>query len=209
MKTAIEVSKLNEVSIAITPHAELAKKEALESAAIILKVENDMQQQMAADARVSLKRVLKQVEASRKDVKAPVLEMGKAIDRLAANFSDELQAQDARIESLILPYELQKRKVAAEEEKKRQEAIAAIPQGTPQWEEAVRAKPIEAAKVEGQSARMVDKFEVLDLMALAKSHPHLVRMEPNVSAINGFLKSGLPVPASIRAWKEIDTTVRT
>ncbi len=209
MKTAIEVSNLNEVSIKLTEHAELAKREALEGSALIKSVTSDMTQQMAADANVKLKLVLKAVEVSRKDVKALVLEMGKRIDSLAKSFCEDLEMEYERVVKLIAPYEEGKRKAAAELEAKRQEEISKLKEGTPEWEAAVRAKPVEAAKTEGMTGRMVDKFEVLDLKALSISHPHLVRMEPNTSAINSFLKSGQPVPRSIRAWKELDVNART
>lgn len=208
MKTAIEVSNLNEVSIKLTEHAELAKREALEASSLIKAVTNDLTQQMAADANVAIKKVLKAVESSRKDVKAPVLEMGRKIDALAKEFIEELEIEESRIDHLIVPYELEKRKAAQILEEQRQASIKSLKEGTPEWEEAVRGKPVEAAKTEGMVGVMVDKFEVLNIMELVKTHPHLVRCEPNVAQINAFLKAGHPVPSSIRAWKEMDIRAR-
>lgn len=254
MKTAIEIHKIEDVKLSITEHAHLAKKDALEAAALIKTVSSDMTQQAAADANVSIKKVLKVVESSRKEIKAPVIAMGKEIDRMAEEFSEDLELESRRLERMIAPYEEGKRKAAAEAEAKRQAEIRKLEEENrkaqeeaarkireaqeaaaksaneadkkradelaakmkaeadkkdAEYEEALRAKPIQATKTEGLVGKEVIKFEVLDIVALSRSHPHLVRMEVNVSAMNIFLKSEQPIPVSIRTWKEFDVNART
>lgn len=105
-------------------------------------------------------------------------------------------------------------KSANEADKKRADELAAklkaeADKKSEEYEDSLRARPIEAKKTEGLTGREVIKFEVLDIIALSRSHPHLVRIEVNLSAMNSFLKSGQPVPSSIKTWKEFDVSPRT
>lgn len=105
-------------------------------------------------------------------------------------------------------------KSANEADKKRADELAAklkaeADKKDEEYEETLRAKPIQATKTEGLVGKEVIKFEVLNITELAKTHPHLVKMEVSVSAMNVFLKSGQPIPASVKVWKEFDVNART
>jgi len=60
-----------------------------------------------------------QVEASRVDVKGPVLEWGRTIDGLAKNLLAPLDSEQARLKKLMNTYAAAKQKLAEEAERKR------------------------------------------------------------------------------------------
>ena len=69
-------------------------------------------------------RLLKETEDGRKAVKAPVLDLGKRIDAAAAEFIATIEAQKARLSGMLVAYETEQRRIAAEAERVRQAEIA-------------------------------------------------------------------------------------
>jgi hypothetical protein len=74
----------------------------------------------------SMKKLITGVEKARKEVKAPVLALGKKIDAIAEAAVTELLGEVRRIESLILPYEQKRREIIAEQERVAAAALAKI-----------------------------------------------------------------------------------
>jgi len=68
-------------------------------------------------------RLLKETEDGRKLVKAPVLDLGKRIDAAAAEFVQTLEPHKTRLNGMLVAYETEQRRIAAEAERKRQEEI--------------------------------------------------------------------------------------
>lgn len=85
----------------ITPDAQTLKRHALERAKPILKVETDDEQAIAVAALRELKSIRVGIEATRKSVKAPVIELGKQIDTIASDFIQEAISEELRIQGLI------------------------------------------------------------------------------------------------------------
>jgi hypothetical protein len=80
-------------------------------------------ERVATIAGVSLKKILNAAEASRKDVKAPVLDVGKRIDGLAAEYVAPITAALARLGALLARWQEAERQRVAAEERARQAEI--------------------------------------------------------------------------------------
>ena len=92
--TALLVRDDSALSVVITAHAGELKTNALESASLIRKVETATQQELAVSVQSEIKALLKLVEDSRTEAKAPILDYGRAIDTAAKNFVAELKTAD-------------------------------------------------------------------------------------------------------------------
>lgn len=102
----------------ITQDAWTLKKAALEAARPVARVETPEQQQVAIEALQKLKEVRAGIEASRKLVKAPVLELGRKIDEIARNYVEEIERQYGRLSGLINHYQQKLLRERSQEELK-------------------------------------------------------------------------------------------
>lgn len=66
--------------------------------------------------------VIKRMEASRVEVKAPVLDLSKRIDKMASDFSAPIQAELDRVKRLVSDHHAKEAARIAEENRKREEA---------------------------------------------------------------------------------------
>lgn len=108
------------ISIDLTKEAAEAKSTALTLAGMVKIVKDDQTAIQCANARRGIKDILREVEASRKQVKAPLLKLGKDIDAKASEFVSDLQLEDSRLESMQTPYEIKKREELRKAEETRQ-----------------------------------------------------------------------------------------
>lgn len=126
----------------ITPSAQELKVQALALARPIAKVENEQEQAIAIDALQALKAIRTGMEATRKSVKAPVLELGRQIDSIASDFLDDCSKQEGRLQGLINHYQRKQLEAQrAEEERVRREQAEAL-----RLEDEARRKREEAEK---------------------------------------------------------------
>ena len=176
------------------------------------------------------------LEASRKELKDPVFQLGKRIDAAAKAEDAELEKEETRVQALVNDFqtlELAKlraaenarrleeeriegeRKEALEREIARQQAIGQAPnldaldaiQEKFNAESAALPVP-EQHKAEGQ--RVTEDFEitVTDIWMLARAHPACVKIEPRLSEIKAMLKAGVKV-AGITFKKTVSSTTTT
>lgn len=103
------------LAVDINPEAEKRKSDLCEKAVEIVTIDDDFTMEMAVGCLRSLKWFLDEIEDSRKEIKAPVLTIGKTIDTKAKEFSDSLATEQVRINKLVTAYN---------NEKTRQNAIA-------------------------------------------------------------------------------------
>jgi len=212
--------------VLFTEDAKALASEALESAALVVKVDSAGSQELAVDAQKSCRRVIKLVEDARKVVKAPVLDYGRAIDAAAEKFVADLKREEMRVAKLAGDYQaLLLAKARSEEAAKRAELTALEKQ---REEQLAAAKSLEEReqiqaehcqlqqalsvltappKAEGQSVEEVWCFEVENPHLLANSHPTFVTIEPKRREITEALKGGFTVKG-IKAWKEVRSRVR-
>ena len=203
-----------------------AKAEALESSALIGKVRNATENELAVQAQAKLKSVLQMVEASRKTVKAPVIELGRAIDRVASEFINDVKAEDLRIGRLIGDFqqlEIAKLKSAeaarleslTDLEKRREEELATATTHEERDEiqaryneEARQQAAVQPVRAAGQVVKEDYEVEVDDPAILARCHyPELCSITPKVGAIKEAIRQGRKV-YGVSAKPVVTATVR-
>jgi len=188
----------------------------------------------AAAALTAVASLVRSVEGSRKEVKAPVLEVGKRIDSIAKEFMGPLEKEKGRLETLVGSYqEAQKRKAErerqeaaeaqakalAEMQEKQAEALAAGDEAAADAARAEAADKIAASQIavtnaegpkpDGIVTRTTWDFEVCDLQTLFKARPDLCIVTPNNAAIRAIVKAtnGQQIPG-VRVWQKSAAIVR-
>lgn len=218
MDTLMTVNNVGAVEIDMAPDALAVKTATLAAAALVQTVSDAFTLDTAAEALKSVNALLKQVEACRKQVKGPVLDLGKKIDATAAAFCAELTKEKARIGTLIATYEVAMRKEREAAERRMREEQARIRAETAQQfnaaqTDADRSAVIDAAKAQlasvavdapdarpkGLSLRTTLKFEVVDAAKLMASHPEL--FSPDEKKIRMALKINRNLPG-VNVWEE-------
>ena len=131
--------------ITITPEAERQKATILTAARAVVAVTDNDSCDIAQSRLRSLASVRTAVESSRKIVKAPVIDLGKKIDGIAADFVADVVAEEARLSALVTEYAREQQRIkreaelAAEQERQRVER---------ERHEAEMAAQREAARIE-------------------------------------------------------------
>jgi len=97
------------------------RQDVLDDSATIITVTTPVTQKTAVEAARAIASLLKAVETSRKEAKAPVLDLGQRIDATAKEFIKDVLAEEARLKRLLTDYEIEQRRLAMEAERKRQE----------------------------------------------------------------------------------------
>ena len=131
--------------IQITPEAEAQKAIILSAARAVVAVTDPDSCDIAQSRLRSLASVRTAVESSRKIVKAPVIDLGKRIDGIAADFVADVVAEESRLSGLVAEYAREQQRIkreaelAAEQERQRVER---------ERHEAEMAAQREAARIE-------------------------------------------------------------
>jgi len=228
---ALVVPNIDLASLRITADAQLQKDNALHGAKTVLAVTDADSQQVAVNHLAILKRFLKDLEASRTDVKKPAIDLGKKIDALAKETAAEVEIEVERINKIVSDFlraqqakAEAKRKFQESIDRKRQEQLALEAKSlkeqgrTEEAAEVVQQVAIVAAqqpkplmtppKAHGMSARTVWKFEVLNAREILAVRPDLVKVEASPIDINRAIAAGLRECAGLRIYEDIQTSVR-
>ena len=153
--------------IQITPEAETQKATILSASRAVVAVTDPDSCDIAQSRLRSLASVRTAVESSRKIVKAPVIDLGKRIDGIAADFVADVVAEEARLSGLVTEYAREQQRIkreaelAAEQERQRVEK---------ERHEAEMAAQREAARIERErqaAERAAHESEIARLKAEA------------------------------------------
>jgi hypothetical protein len=153
--------------IQITPEAEKQKATIINAARAVVAVTDADSCDIAQSRLRLLASVRTAVESSRKLVKAPVIDLGKRIDGIAADFVAEVIAEEARLSGLVTEYAREQQRIkreaelAAEQERQRIER---------ERHEAEMAAQREAARIERErqaAERAAHEAEIARLKAEA------------------------------------------
>lgn len=129
MKETITVTGMTGVTTTTTDEVRQQRDELLLAARFLGAVTNDDEAKQAADTMIELKALAKTVEAGRTDAKAPVIALGKAIDGLAAELTDEVNVEAKRLGLIIGTYQTEQRRLHEARQReawqKEQEILAA------------------------------------------------------------------------------------
>jgi len=224
--------------VQVTDSAHQLRREILTESRQVVEVKNTFDQAVAAESLTNINKLTKEIEAARKDVKSPVLELGRDIDSAAKVFNAELVAESRRVGSLLSSYmeaervkadqarrraEEEQRKILAEQELKERKAMEAAKEDGKfierhekiERETAERLRDSQqnqvvasAPKPEGVSLRQTWKYEIIDIGELAKARPELVTYEPNRGAINAIVKAGARNIPGVRIYSETTTITK-
>ena len=153
--------------IQITPEAEKQKATILTAARAVVAVTDADTCDIAQSRLRLLASVRNAVESSRKQVKAPVIDLGKKIDGIAADFVADVVAEESRLSGLVTEY-------AREQQRLKREAELAAEQERQRVErerhEAEMAAQREAARIERErqaAERAAHEAEIARLKAEA------------------------------------------
>ena len=153
--------------IQITPEAEKQKATIISAARAVVAVTDADSCDIAQSRLRSLASVRNAVESSRKQVKAPVIDLGKRIDGIAADFVADVVAEESRLSGLVTEY-------AREQQRLKREAELAAEQERQRVErerhEAEMAAQREAARIERErqaAERAAHEAEIARLKAKA------------------------------------------
>ena len=162
----ITLSGIPEVTITLSAEAHLLKASALEAARKIDVVDDEATQEQAAAALSNISGLLKKLEATRTEVKSPVLDLGRQIDTLAKQFAAQLNEEKARLTDAV-PAHFRREKAKADMERRMLEAMAE--KKRKQAEEDARKLDEERRKLEAAALNAKTEERARELDAQAKA----------------------------------------
>jgi hypothetical protein len=188
-------------SAAMTEAAAALKSHALESAALIGRVDNAKTQDKAVAAQKEIGELLTVAEKARKAAKEPALEFGRRIDDAAKAFVSDLKEEQLRIATLVGDFQALEQAKARAAEQARIEEQRKIEQERRNAElKAIREAEIEKARLDAEQRELARQAaasknkreaELLELqraeverqraLAEAKSHEDLDRINAQAS----------------------------
>ena len=158
--------------------------------------------EMARLVAVSIRTHLKEVESARVELTKPLLDGQRLLKALADDHIKPLKDELMRLERLATVFlEAEQSRVAAEMKARLELAAEAK---TDADFAIISNEPLpEINRARGQTMKQVMKITVTDIVALAKARPELVRMEPNLSAINALCVPDMPnlPPGLLLSWE--------
>jgi colicin import membrane protein len=171
----LAISGLTNFSVTISDDAQQRKADALELSRSITAVSNAAQQQDAITAAALIKGLLKSVEATREELKRPILDAGRELDDCAKIYSGNLKAELARVEKLASNWQAQ--------ENRRLEAIR-LEQERIAREAAEKAEQerLAALAAEQERQRQADAARLRELEAIQAAATEEARLAAQVLA---------------------------
>ena len=184
---------------------------------------------------IQMRKHVKQLDEMRKKITTPLDDAKKIVKEFFDNHCADLSGEIIRLKKLGGNFiESENRRVALEEQKKRDEFLAAQKKqfefdeaakfATTSFEKMMANHKLESAKAEvqsiiatpepvmekakGQTMKQVLRYEVTDIFELVKARPDLCRIEAKASAINSTCHPNLPVPG-LKLWFENQSTYTT
>lgn len=223
---------IQQTDIALTQSGQLLIDDALSKCALIGKVGNEIENKVAVEAQIELKRVLKVLEDSRIDTVKPALEFQRKVNEFFKAKGEELKSELMRVGVLASDYvTAQEAKRKADEasrmdglsklERERQDALSAA--NSHEERDAIQAHYDERARVEsatfvpapsvkakGQGVK--DDWEILvtDVHTFARLYPNCVNITPKMTEIKALLRAGIKMTEAqgIRATPKLAVGVR-
>ena len=214
-------------SLTIDPNAHERKQEILALSSDITKVTTNDE---SGDARVHLSRLSAmriEVDKCRKEIKEPVLRVGKLIDQAAKDFLSDIEMEENRIKGLIGDHANEVARLKAIAEAEERKAFELARQAREAVEESGRIADVLAHKAAvaaklaasnevaetkvAQGVRFAWDFEVTDIAKLYSLRPDLVELTFRRSLIlatlkdmdeHGYTVEALATELGIRAFKK-------
>jgi len=173
----LKIGDTKSVAVEITPEAYADRTRAITAASAVTAVTTAAEQATAVTALRSLKALGIQVEKSRKEAKAPVLELGRRIDATAETFLRDITVEDPRVTALLTAYEVEQRRIAAEAEKVRQAEVARLAEEERQKQAEIQRQIAEAQKQQRQAREAAQNAESREELADAARKAEAAKAE--------------------------------
>ncbi len=166
----------------ITPEAFALRNQAIERARPIQSVTNNQEQAAAVEALRDLKAIRTGIETTRKSVKAPVLELGKKIDNVAADFVEDVLKHEGRLSGMINHFQRKK----LDEQRQEAERLAREQKEADRLREqaAVENDPNKKSALEQQAFEKQMETEVSGTITVAKPKGLVVRERVNFRIVD-------------------------
>ena len=179
-------------------------------------VNSDQTQQIAVDRLNEMKKLVRDVEATRKEVNGPLASLKKTIDASAKSFVEPLEREIARLNACVTVRLKQQEaeRIAAEKERREMlakleaerieneakalaattvEEVIAVQEATKKIEAAQTVAIVqkEQPKVVGLVNRKIPQFDIESIEELVKSRPDLCDITPSRSRISAAIRDGM------------------
>jgi len=175
--------------VSLTEHAVSRKKDVLAMSQGITEIATEEQMEACNPVLRSIKGALKECEDSRKELKEPVLEICKKIDKAAKDYIEPLLKEEARLKGLTAGF-IQSQQVAQIQDVRESGETEIVATGG-----------------SGISAVEVWDFTVEDEKQAYLASPGLFELVPKKSAIIAAGKAGFPTPF-IKVFKTTGVRVK-
>ncbi len=157
--TLIVASRRDLPVFSFNASAREAKTAALEKAALIAKVTDADSKTIAVRAQQALKKVVSDIEKTRKELKEPLLQAGRQLDNLCAAESLDLEKEFGRVSNAVKEFDDAERRRVLEEERLQREELARIEREKQAEIERIRreqeAREAEARRVQEAADKVV------------------------------------------------------
>lgn len=173
----LRIGDTKSVVVEITPEAYADRTRAIAAASEVTAVTTAVEQATAVTALRALKALAKQVETSRKEAKAPVLELGRRIDATAETFIRDITVDDARVTALLTAYEVEQQRIAAEAEKVRQAEVARLAEEERKKQAEIQRQIAEAEKQQSEAREAAQNAESREELAEAARKAEAAKAE--------------------------------
>lgn len=114
------------VWVEVLPAGAEAKEAVIAKTVAITSVKSPLELETAVAVVKEAKKLLKEVEGYRKELKGPVIALGKKIDGVAEDYVSGILAEVVRVEALVTGWMVAERRRVEEEERKRQQELARL-----------------------------------------------------------------------------------
>jgi len=206
----LSVQHVAQCDVAIQPDAFKRRAEAVESAKFIQSVTSEFAFNEAAAVSRELAGLRNEVEKSRKEAKAPVLDLGKKIDGAAAEFLAPIEAESARLRGEMTKFQAEQdrlrmeaeRKRREEEEKVRRAEEARLAEIRRQEEEARRAE----ANARNEAERRAAEERRKEMAAQAEAEAAAAKQRQESAPVSVFVPQVKAAGVSVRKDWDFEIT---
>lgn len=179
----IAVRGVSSVQVEIAAEAYARRKEVLDTAGFAPKAITcaDTRQEVA-DALAAVNRLLKEVESGRKEVKAPVLDLGRKIDATAEEFTAPLAVAQRALQTVLTKDAEEQARIARESEEQRQAELKRQQDEADAKQAELDRQARQAEQVKAEAERKAR--EATDTESRAKAQQEAKEASDKVSAVD-------------------------
>ena len=156
------------VAVEFVAEAYPKRDKAVAAAAGIISIVDPVEQSAAVTALRLLKAISKEVEASRKSAKAPVLDLGKRVDAIAEQFVAPVVVEEQRLTKLLTDFEVEQQRLRDEEARKAQADADRLAAAERKKADALRAQQSEAERELAAAREAAGDAETKEELATAR-----------------------------------------